>query len=170
MMLSLRYSRRGAWVQCQAILRHVQTASQSASACPTAAPHVWALPLLYHHTISALAAAQGFLPALALYREQSQPHPLSAVPLLQVLSQWKEVREVGVMMQICEHVVHAALSLQAMSDEDFLRLHPISCSESEDQDEALQWMPEPATSSGRKLVRDELLGSLFQSLGPHRGK
>ena len=96
----------------------------------------------YHHTISALVRAQGFTAAIALYQELRHkasakkrdgqdiltedsfvPHPLTLVPLLQVLSQWDEVTHAGAMMALCEEVVQIATALSRMSDESFRLLH-----------------------------------------------
>jgi hypothetical protein len=128
-----RYCQRGAWVQCQAILRYLEHVERITPATTTGDNALHLFPLFYHHTIVALAGAQGFAPAVALYQEMQhkatqsnnafRPHPITLAPLLQVLSLWNEVTHVGTMMSVCEEVVQIAISLSRMTDENFQRMH-----------------------------------------------
>lgn len=74
--LCVRYHHSGAWVQCQAVLRYLEYAERFAIPSDTDSADGAGVPQQlqvtaehYHHTISALCAAQGFSPALALYQE-----------------------------------------------------------------------------------------------------
>lgn len=128
-----RYSQRGAWVQSQAILKYLQLAGRLTPTVTSVGKPLHLSPLCYYHTISALASAQGFAPALDLYKEMQveakesggnfRPHPLAVAPLLQMLSQWNDVTNAGVMMAICEEVAQIAISLSRMTDDNFQRMH-----------------------------------------------
>lgn len=178
--MSTMYSRRGAWSQCQSILRYLQFAEDN---LPSS--QLFVSPLHYYHTISSLSKAQGFASAIALHKEQHQraatsdgrfsPHPLSLAPLLQVLSLWHEVTHANVMMKFCEEVAHIVTELNNMSDNRFQLIH--ACPGDAGLDDALAWLPENGQCteqaregiSWRQETIDNLLGTLFESLGPHRG-
>ena len=115
-------------------MRYLECA-ESLSSSVSSAKDLYVSPLHYHHTITSLARAQGFSSAIGLYKEQLErakssnkrfsPHPLSLVPLLEVLSQWQEVTHASAMMTICEEIVHIVTSLNNMSDDAFHLMHAI---------------------------------------------
>lgn len=187
--LSSMYCQRGAWVQSQAILRYLEQAERLNPSVTAVGKPLHLSPLFYHHTIVALVGAQGFAPAMSLYQELQEkaklakdsfrPHPLTFVPLLQMLSLWNEVTHVGTLMAICEEVAQISIALSRMTDENFIRMHSTERTDQADEDNALQWMPERSICSvgtlsegavsWRMETQDALLGTLFRSLGPHRG-
>mmetsp|Transcript_1053 Transcript_1053/g.2214 ORF Transcript_1053/g.2214 Transcript_1053/m.2214 type:complete len:534 (+) Transcript_1053:80-1681(+) len=187
--LSSMYCQRGAWVQSQAILRYLEHTERLHPTVTAAGKPLHLSPLFYHHTIVALVGAQGFAPAVSLYQELQQkakesedsfkPHPLTFVPLLQVLSLWKEVTHVGTLIAVCEEVAQISIALSRMTDENFQRMHASGSAGLTDEDRALQWMPErdictvgtptEGAVSWRLQTLDALLSTLFRSLGPHRG-
>lgn len=120
-------------MQSQAVLRYLEHTERLTPTITTAGKPLHLSPLFYHHTIVALAEAQGFAPAVSLYQELQQkarlagdsfrPHPMTFVPLLQVLSLWKEVTHVGTFMAVCEEVAQISIALSRMTDKNFQRMH-----------------------------------------------
>lgn len=172
--LSSLYERRRAWPQCLAILRYFQ-ASHGYNHMNSSSP----LPFQYHCAISALAKAQYFESAVELYgklQEESKksngafrPHPLTSVPLLKLLSEWNEVTNVSVMMELCEEVVQLVIALNRMSEEEFHELHGGSLQVDNDGNKGFHWVSTGFSRYSRVDCIRHMLGTLFTSLGPHRG-